>query len=139
MVVHEQSFATAGALFAEAGEVNLAGVLDWKRVDVRLWRRTVVGCRNHDVVDVEQELASGSRRHLAEKLGLCQSAVGEQHVGRRILEQNRSTQPALHLIDVRADEGKRALRIRQRQQIVEEAAAVCRPSEMLGYQPWLVA
>src|SRR5450631_3315957 len=59
-----------------------------ERKQVKIFQRlsAVVPCRDEDVVDVEQQTASGSLRYLAEEIDLRNRALGKRNVGRRIFE-----------------------------------------------------
>jgi hypothetical protein len=53
-----------------------------------------------DVIDVEQEPATGTVHDLAQELDLAHGRVLEGDIGRGILEQHLTLECFLHLVDV---------------------------------------
>ena len=99
----------------------------------------MVGGRDEDVVDVEQQAAAGAPDQLPKEFGLAHRRFREDHIGRRVLEQDRAADGLLHFVDMIGDARERRLGVGQRQQIVEVGRLVRRPGEMLGNQRRLVA
>ena len=99
----------------------------------------MIGGRNENVVDVEQEAATGAARQFADEIGLGHRGMLENDIGRGIFEKDGAADPLLHLIDVVGDALERRRRIGKRQQVIEVCRIMGRPRQMLGYERRLVA
>src|SRR5271165_4882101 len=102
-------------------------------------REAVVGRRHEHVIDVEQEAAARAPRDGADEFRLAHRRFSEQHVGRRILEEQRPADRLLHSVDVVAHQRQRRIGQGKRQQVVEIDVLVGRPGQMLGDERRLVA
>jgi hypothetical protein len=60
-----------------------------------------------DIVDVEQQFAAGTLGDFGDEVPLRHRVVGKPHVGRYVLDQDRSAQCVLHLFDALADDPER--------------------------------
>src|SRR5216683_7150592 len=139
MAVDQQQVALVIGLFGMAGEMNLADTCERKVGQIVQRRETVIGSGHEDIVDVEQQAASGTPRHAADEIRLAHRGLGKRDIGRRILEQHRPADRFLNLGDVVADPKERRFGVGQRQEIVEIGGLMRRPGEMLGDQRRLVA
>ena len=139
MAVDQQKVALVVRLLGMPGEMDLAHMLERKIGEIGERGVAVIGGRDEDVVDVEQQAASGAPDKLADEIRLAHRRFREDDIGRRVLEQDRAADRLLHLVDVIGDARKRRLRVGQRQQIVEIGRVVGRPGEMLGNKRRLVA
>ncbi|GFO83370.1 MAG: hypothetical protein A49_29970 [Methyloceanibacter sp.] len=94
---------------------------------------------HEDVVDVEQQTASGSADDGAQELDLAHRRLGIGHIGRWIFEKHWPRHRIVHFVDVIADAGERCIRIGQRKKIVQIDGVVTGPREMLGKEAGLIA
>ena len=99
----------------------------------------MIGGRDEDVVDVEQQAAAGSAHDRANEVRFAHRRFAKRDIGGGIFEQDRPADRLLHFVDVIADASESGPRVGQRQQVVEKCGLVGRPGQMLGDQRWLVA
>ena len=91
--------------------------------------------RGHDdVVDVEQQAAAAPPHQLGEKFRLREGRMAKAQIARRVLDRDLPAQSLLKPPDIANDDVERLLGIGQRQQVVEVAAAVHAPRQMIGDQ-----
>jgi hypothetical protein len=93
-----------------------------------------VSARHVHVVDVAQQAAPGAASELGQKLRLGDRRVAEAQVARGILDQDRSPERGLRLVDVANHQGQALRGVRDRQQVVQVDAAGHAPGQMLGNQ-----
>src|SRR6516162_17819 len=132
MIVDPQCASIRKFADAVAGEMNLTDCQGGQMSNIGGGIASVIFCADIDVVDVAEDAASGARRNRGHKFPFGDGRVSELHVGGRILDQNSTPKPALHLIDIAADRRQRLLGHRQRQQIGKIVAAADAPGDMLG-------
>ena len=82
----------------------------------------MIGGRDKDVVDVEQQPAAGAADDRGQELRLRDLALREHDVCRGVFEQHSPAERFLRFFDMRADAGERLLGIGQRQQVVRIGA-----------------
>src|SRR5262245_6268445 len=122
-----------------AGEVNFTDMLGGEAGDIARRIEAVIGGGDIDVVDVEQEAATGAPGELFKKVDLRHLILCETKISRGVLDKDSSVECLLHLIDVGGNERQRLGRVGQRQQIVEIGRLVRGPGKMLGEQARLIA
>src|SRR6266849_2264974 len=115
-----------------SAEMDLLHAIERKRVQIWQGLRAMVVCRHEDVVDVEQQPASGSLRYLGQEVDLRDRAFGKTNVSGWIFEQHLASKRRLCLVDMLGDPRQRLRCIGERQKVVEVHAAVRRPGEMFG-------
>ena len=91
----------------------------------------MIDCVDVDIVDIEEQLASGAAGDRGDELPFAHRIVVEANVGGDILDQQRTPERALHGIDPIANERQRFFGERQRQEIVEMAAVDMAPAKVL--------
>ncbi len=99
----------------------------------------MIGGGDVQVVHVQQQAAAGAPHQRRQEGGLGHRRMVEGDIGRGVLHQDAPAEHVLHLRDMVGDVRERSLGIGQRQQVVQELAAMARPGEMLADQPGLVA
>jgi hypothetical protein len=72
---------------------------------------------DHQVVEVQQQLAAGAAADLREEVGLGELVVGESDVGRQVFDGDGPPQPVLHLGDVARQDVDRCRREGQGQEV----------------------
>ncbi len=111
-------------------EMNFTDMLKREAREIAQGIRAVIHRGDVDVVNVEQEPATGAARDLVEEIGLVEGRLREADVSRGVFDQNSAPQRGLNLIHMGADEAKCFFRIGQRQKVVVKGSAMARPGEM---------
>src|SRR5712692_9055868 len=93
---------------------------------------SVVPGADVDVVDVEEDAAVRPLSHLRDELPFREGGAAERNVAGYVLQQDLAPEGVLHLVDPPHDVVERFLGVRQRHQIVQVAAAVRAPAEVVG-------
>src|SRR5579871_1565034 len=124
MAVNEQKLALVIRLPGMAGEVNLADVFKRKIGEIVERRKAMVGGRNENVVDVEQQAAPGAPNQLRDERRLAHRRFPKNEIGGRVLKQELAPNRLLHLVYMIANPSERRLGVGKRQQIVEVRGAV---------------
>src|SRR6266404_773987 len=88
-------------------EMDLLYTLERKFLQIGERLGAVVRCRHQDIVDVEQQSASGSPGYFDEKIDLPNRAFGKANVCRWIFQQHLSPECGLHLVDMLGDPRQR--------------------------------
>src|SRR5216684_6995019 len=114
VAVDQQRGAGVVGFFIMPAEMDFLHAIERKRLQI--WQRlsAVVLCRHENVVDVEQQPASGSLRYLGKEVDLRDRAFGKTNVSGWIFEQHLASKRRLHLVDMLGDPRQRLLRIGQR-------------------------
>ena len=86
-----------------------------------------------DVVDVEQEPASGASRQLGQEFPFRHFGIVELNVGRDILEHDGAAEEVLHQLDAADDMIERLPGVGDRQQIVQVLAVDAGPAQMVRH------
>ncbi|CFP30612.1 Uncharacterised protein [Bordetella pertussis] len=120
------------ALPGVAGEMDLAHRRQRQARQVGARVEAVVDRADVHVVDVQQQSAAGARDQFAQELRLVDVRGLEAHVGGGVFEQDGLAQALLELVDVGADAAQRRIVVHDGQQVVEIAAIVARPGQVLG-------
>ena len=87
---------------------------------------------DEDVIDVEQDRAVCLLGHGAQEFPLGEARGAERHVARNVLDKDRALEDVLYLADTPGDVAHGLLGIRQRQQVMQIAAAYTGPAQMVG-------
>src|SRR5882724_5392608 len=139
MTVDQQYVSLVVVLFGMTGEMNLADARERKIREIFARREAVIGGGYEDIVDVEQQAASGTPGNRADEVRLAHRRFAKGEIGRWVFKQERPADRLLHFVDMIADPAECRLGVGQRQQIVEIDGLMRRPGEMLGDQRRLVA
>src|SRR6266566_3028624 len=102
-----------------SAEMDFPHPIERKRIQIWQRLRIMVLRRDEDVIDVEQQGASGLLRYLGEEIDLRNRALGKTNVGGWIFKQHLTSERRLHLVDMLDDPRQRFLRIGQRQKVVQ--------------------
>src|SRR5207237_6968394 len=120
-----------GALVAVAGEMELGDAVGRHSRDVFGGGEPVVAGADVDVVDVEENAAIRAAGHLAEELPLADRRLAEGDIRGDVLEQHLPPERLLHLPDALDDMGEGLFGERKRPEVVDIAAAMAAPAEMV--------
>src|SRR5215469_8041502 len=104
-------------------EMKLRNALSGDSGEVGRGVEAMVECIHVDVVDIEQDTAVGGLGHAREKFPFAHRRFAIREVARDILDKNRTLENILNGADSARDVLERRLGERQRQQVVEVAAA----------------
>src|SRR5436853_2677721 len=115
----------------EPGEVNLGHRVGRNGRQIGARVEPMIDCVDVDIVDIEEQLASGAAGDRGDELPFAHRIVVEANVGGDILDQQRTPERALHGVDAIANERQRFFGERQRQEIVEMAAVDMAPAKVL--------
>ena len=85
-----------------------------------------------DIVDVEQQPASGAARQLGQKFPFRHFGIVELDVGRDVLEHDGAAEEILHQLHAADDVVERFAGVWDRQQIVQVLAVHAGPAQMVG-------
>ena len=119
------------AHMAVAGHVKLHDPICRNSVEEGQRIVTVVEGADIDVVDVEQQPASGAARQLGQEFPFRHFGIVELDIGRDILEHDGAAKEVLHQFHPADDVIERFLCVRDRQQIMQVLAVHARPAQMI--------
>ena len=113
--------------------------MQWQGIDVGQRVALVIDAGHVDVVDVEQQAATGAADDLADEVGFVQGRALELQISGGVFQQHRALEPALYLVDVFAYPVQGAGVVGQGQQVVEKHRAVAGPRQVFGKRLGLIA
>ncbi len=132
MVVNQECVARAIGITREACQVDLPDGMQREFIDYLPRISPMVRTRNMDIVDIQQETASGALDDLGHELPFAHGRSFKFDVSGRIFQKHAQIQTVLHLIDMIANPAQGSFIVRQREQIVEKNTPVTGPGKVLG-------
>src|SRR5216683_1328910 len=114
-----------------AGEMDLADCRDRERGQILRRVPAVVRRAHEDVVDVAEDAAAGARHHGGEKLPFRNRRMAVAQIARRVLDEDAALQMILESAVIVADDVKRLLGERKRQQVAEIGTLTRAPGKMV--------
>src|ERR1700678_3905766 len=91
----------------EVGEITKRGI-------------AVIGGRDKDVVDVEQQPAAGAAYQLANEVSFAHRRLAKHDIGGGVFEKDRPADRHLRFVNVIADASEGGRCVWQRQQVIEK-------------------
>ena len=139
MGVNEEKIAFVIDIFRVTGEVDFLHQFQREIAQVVHRLPAVIGCRDEDIVDIEQQTAAGFAGDVTDEIGLAHGRLFEGHIGGRVFQQERTLEPVLNLADMRDNAIERFSIVGDRQKVVEIACVMARPGQVFGYHCRFVA
>src|SRR5258708_2888514 len=139
VVIDEKGVSFVIGLCVVTGKMDLTDARERKVGQIIQRGEAMVSSGDEDIVDVEQQAASGAAGDGVDEVCLAHRRLAKRDIGRRVFEKHRATNLLLYLVDVIADLGERRRGIGQGQEVVEIGRLVRRPGKMLGDQRRFVA
>src|SRR5271156_6676843 len=103
MAVDKKKIALVIGLFGMSRQMYLADMFDREVGDITKRRMAVIGGRDEDVVDVEQQPAAGAAYQLANEVSFAHRRLAKHDIGGGVFEKDRPADRLLHFVDVITD------------------------------------
>src|ERR1700677_3167621 len=131
MAVDKQKIAFLIGLYGMSRQMYLAASFAREVGEITKRGISVIGGRDEDVVDVEQQPAAAAAYQLANEVSFAHRRLAKHDIGGRVFEKDRPADRHLRFVNVIADASEGGPCVWQRQQVIEKCGLMGRPGQML--------